>query len=352
MSSTIVGWDIGGAHLKACVRTAGTLVDVAQWPCPMWRGIEQLTEALGAATVRWPLVDEARHVLTMSGEMADLFEDRADGVARIIATIARRWPWARCYAGDTGWVRLEDAPGRWLHIASANWLATASHAARVGDGGLLFDIGSTTTDLIPLGGGSVLTAARSDFERLASGELVYHGVVRTPLCALAPRVRWGAGEVNVMHELFATTADVYRLTGELAQEHDQQPSADGAGKDESATRRRLARMIGRDAAEATHADWLALALVWRSAQVEELSGQLRRVIARHVLDPRGVAVATGCGAFLVPDVLAAAGWQGPCRSYARDVAGATPALAGWAEVCAPAVAIAALGEADPCAAGW
>ena len=34
--------------------------------------------------------------------------------------------------------------------------------------------------------------------------------------------------LNVMHEFFATTADVYRLTGELDPEHDLHPAADGA----------------------------------------------------------------------------------------------------------------------------
>ena len=51
-----------------------------------------------------------------------------------------------------------------------------------------------------------------------------------------------------MNEWFATTADVYRLLGELDPAHDQQPAADNGDKDLPATRRRLARMIGRDAA--------------------------------------------------------------------------------------------------------
>ena len=39
-----------------------------------------------------------------------------------------------------------------------------------------------------------------------------------------------------MNEFFATTADVYRLTGELDPAHDQHPSADNAPKDLAATR--------------------------------------------------------------------------------------------------------------------
>ena len=104
-----------------------------------------------------------------------------------------------------------------------------------GRAGLLVDIGSTTTDLIAFHGGVVPTTSRSDAQRLASGELVYQGVVRTPLCALARRIGWRGEQLNVMNEFFATTADVYRLTGELDPAHDQQPSADHAAKDQAAT---------------------------------------------------------------------------------------------------------------------
>ena len=62
--------------------------------------------------------------------------------------------------------------------------------------------------------------ADTDAARLATGELVYHGVVRTPLCALAARVPFRGSAVSVMNEFFATTADVYRLTGELDPAHD------------------------------------------------------------------------------------------------------------------------------------
>ena len=115
----------------------------------------------------------------------------------------------------------------WQAVASANWLATASHTATAlpNTRGVLVDIGSTTTDLIAFSAGRVRHAGCTDADRLATGELVYQGVVRTPLCALGPRIGWRAQTFNVMTEFFATTADVYRLTGELPPEHDQQPAA-------------------------------------------------------------------------------------------------------------------------------
>jgi probable H4MPT-linked C1 transfer pathway protein len=156
-----------------------------------------------------------------------------------------------------------------------------------GRAGVLVDVGSTTTDMVAFGKGRVLGSSQSDADRLATGELVYHGVVRTPLCALTPQIVLQGRSINVMNEFFATTADVYRLTGELNPAHDLHPAADGAPKETSHTQQRLARMVGHDANDATADDWLALARAWRSAQVATLAGQLQRVMRRTACPPRG-----------------------------------------------------------------
>ncbi len=351
---TVIGWDIGGAHVKACLLQNGRVLDVAQWACPLWQGLEHLERALAAARERWPAMPTARHAVTMTGEMVDLFEHREEGVQRIASLLnanlssPAQSP-VRFFAGDAGWCSAEHVAAAWEQIASANWLATAQHAAREYGDGVLVDIGSTTTDLIAFRGGRVVTAARSDVQRLATGELVYQGVARTPLCALAQRIAWQGTELNVMNEYFATVADVYRLTGELNPAHDLYPSADNAPKDLGATRKRLARMIGTDARDASDADWLAFAHAWRAAQVAELGGQLRRVIELHRLPDTAVVVSAGCGDFLVPDVLTqAGGGTRPCRSYGTELARIAPqapdaaAVAAWAQVCAPSVAVATL----------
>ena len=354
----VLGWDVGGAHVKACLLRDGSVIDVAQWACPLWQGLEDLEQVLASARARWAGFDEARHALTMTGEMTDLFEHREDGVRRIAAALARTLApgpsdTLRFYAGDAGWCAAADAAAHWPQIASANWLATATHAARCMPEGVLIDIGSTTTDLIAWRDGRVLGTSRSVADRLASGELVYQGVVRTPLCALGPRIAWRGRELNVMNEFFATTADVYRLTGELDAAHDLHPSADNAPKDAAATRRRLARMIGVDERDASPDEWLAFARAWRERQVDELAGQLRRVERAHGLSPAAIGLGAGCGDFLVGALLARAGAPSLRRRYAEHVARIAPdarpgveAATRWVQVCAPAVAVAALFDSE------
>jgi (4-(4-[2-(gamma-L-glutamylamino)ethyl]phenoxymethyl)furan-2-yl)methanamine synthase len=352
-----VGWDIGGAHVKACVveRGAGDarpiVRDIAQWPCPLWQGLAHLDAVLALARSRWPQawVADTHHLATMTGEMVDLFANREDGVRRLAAHLAEALgPSLRLYTGSAGtrWVAPHAVASHWPAIASANWRATAEAVATHWPDAVVLDIGSTTTDLTVLRAGRIAALGTSDAQRLASGALVYQGVVRTPLCALAQRVPFDGTQVNVMNEFFATTADLYRLTGELNPAHDQQATADNAAKDLPATRQRLARMIGRDAHEADADAWLMLANFWRRAQLDEITDQLTRLLAAAGTHAPAPIVGAGCGDFLAAELAARTG-----RPYLRfaDVAGlrvgaagATQdtALAPWAQVCAPAVAVA------------
>lgn len=341
-----LGWDVGGAHLKACLLDEGRLRDIAQWPCPLWQGLEHLEAALVLARSRWDAAWQAgvAHAATMTGEMVDLFADRAEGVARIADRLAHSLGSSLVlFDAAGGWRAPREAQAHWRGIASANWQATARVLApRIGEA-VLVDIGSTTTDIVPLRGGQVAALGRDDGERLATGELVYQGVVRTPLCALGQRVRWRGGMLNVMNEFFATSADVYRLTGELDAAHDQAAAADNGPKDAQASRQRLARMVGRDACDAGADDWLALARWWKDAQLALLQGQLARVCAKAGVARDAPVVGAGCGAFLAAQLARSSG-----RAFLRYAEVALPAatrdarLASWTDVCAPAVAVALL----------
>ena len=348
-AAPLIGWDIGGAHVKACLLQDGVVADVAQWPCTLWLGLAHLDRVLDDAGSHWPAAwGAARHAATMTGEMADLFADRRDGVRQLAGRLrARLGGSLRLYAGASGWAGAAEADRHWEAIASANWRATAEWVARGPGAAVLVDVGSTTTDLIPVRDGRVAARGRTDAERLATGELVYQGVVRTPLCALARHVPFGGARTGVMNEVFATTSDVYRLTGELDAHHDQHATADGAPRDAGSTRRRLARMIGRDAHEAGAAQWVALAHAWRGAQLDQIGEELDRVCGAAGLAADAAVIGAGCGDFLAAELAARTG-----RPYRRFVdtlprraggAGAgDDAASRWAQVCAPAVAVALL----------
>ena len=343
----VFGWDVGGAHVKVSMAdAAGAVLDVAQWACPLWQGLGHLERTIDLVFERWPEAgsDAALHAVTMTGEMVDLFEDRAHGVRAIAAALAQRLgPRLRFYAGDAGWLTAQACADGWRSVASANWLATARWIASRVPNALLIDIGSTTTDIIPIAGGCVVALAATDAGRLATGELVYQGVVRTPLCGIAQRIEFAGETVNVMNEWFATTADVYRLTGELAPHYDLYPSADQGPKTEAASSTRLARMIGRDAHEASPDEWRRFALRWRELQLREIGLNLARVTAAHPKLAAAPLVGAGCGRFLAAELTCMDAGEA-ARDYIDfgTLAGVPANRLDWAATCAPSVAMALL----------
>jgi probable H4MPT-linked C1 transfer pathway protein len=336
----LLGWDLGGAHLKAArLSGGGTVTRVFQVACPLWQGLDQLDAAIEAALAE--LGPAPRHAITMTGEMADLFPGRDAGVLALAAAMHRHLPGAALefFAGERGFVGEMLLTGRAGEIASANWLASAALVAARLPAALFVDIGSTTTDIIPVAGGAVRAAGRDDYQRLVSGELVYSGVVRTAVMAVTDAVAFGPDRVPLMAEYFATMADVYRVLGELPDGADLHPAADGGPKDPGASRRRLARMIGRDSDTASEADWHALAGALRAAQCQRILGAGVRQVERVGLAADAPVVGAGVGRFLARDLARALG-----RRY-LDFGELVPADATLRERvadCAPAVAVALL----------
>jgi len=339
-----IGWDIGGAHVKvAALDAGGRLVAAFQLPCELWRGLDRLDRALDEALAALPAAPGAAHAATMTGELADVFSDRQEGVRCIVAALKRCAP-ARLlvYAGEHGFLDPERAGVESDQVASANWLATARLVARGLREALLVDVGSTTTDLVAIHGGRVAAAGRNDFERLVAGELVYSGIVRTPLMAVTDTIEFEGSRVALMAEHFATTADVYRLTGELNERHDQHPSADGAEKTPQASARRIARMIGLDARERPLTHWRALATSFRTVQVERIRRAAQRVLSSAEVGARGVLVAAGSGAFLVADLSRVLGREQIAFADLLGCPTVDASDAGDPDVCAPAIAVAML----------
>ncbi|HLU50314.1 MAG TPA: hydantoinase/oxoprolinase family protein, partial [Planctomycetota bacterium] len=185
-------------------------------------------------------------------------------------------------------------------VGAANWLALAMWAAaKIAPGreGFLLDIGSSTTDVCAFRDGRALPRGRADHERLRTGELIYTGVRRTPLCALATRVTVGETPTFIAAELFATTLDLYLLAGDVAEDPKDRDTADGRPATIDAGRARLARMLCADAANLGTDAIARLARAFADAQLQTIVDGARGVIERAGVRSE-VAVISGSGEFL------------------------------------------------------
>lgn len=341
--TNIMGWDIGGAHVKAAViNPAGKVIAVYQQPCPLWKGLDQLRNSVML------ILDEAsawyyQQAITMTGELVDLFEDRDDGVKQIIDTMTMLLPKTHClvFAGqqgflESGQIQVTD----YQAIASANWLASASFAAQKVGNGLFVDIGSTTTDILLLNDGKVLAQGYTDYQRLISQELIYTGIVRTAVMAVAQTARDQDQEIGIMAEYFATMADVYRVTGELNELHDQTETADGAEKTLTASARRLSRMIGSDFFLEELPRWQQFAKNIRDQQLQKIQGGCEHRIKNVDFSKTNPLIGAGVGRFLVKQIAESLDY--PYLDFAELFPEASNKTGLSTADCAPAVAVACL----------
>lgn len=305
---TVIGWDVGGAHLKAVlIDNTGRVLAAKQVYCPLWRGLHELDVAIDIVLAEF---DADQHIVTMTGELADIFTNRYSGVVQIAHKIHLKLSCIKTgvqesksqvkfYAGNKGVVMLEEVAKYTTEIASMNWLASAQYIAQNVQQAVLIDIGSTTTDIALINEGKATVRGFCDTIRMQADELVYTGVVRTPVMALAQKISFAGQLTNVAAEHFATTADMYTLTGDLSQNANMAETADGADKSLEACARRIARMVGSDAQDAPLSVWRNLAFAFKQAQLHLIKQALLRQLSLLGDCKDLQLIGAGAGDFLV-----------------------------------------------------
>jgi probable H4MPT-linked C1 transfer pathway protein len=297
-----LGLDVGGANLKA----AHSDGSARSHPFPLWKGPAALPDALRDLLRDWPPYDLL--AVTMTGELCDCFATKREGVLAIldaVGAVAGSTP-VRIWLTDGRLVDLAAARAAPLPAAAANWLALATFAGRFAPRGpaLVIDVGSTTTDVVPLFDGRPAPRGLTDTKRLHCGELVYTGVTRTPLCALLG----GYG----MAEFFATTRDVYLMLGRLPEDSTDHDTADGRPATRACAEARVARMVGADMETSTADERRVVAERVRMRQVLEIGGAIE-VVARSLVRVPETVVVSGVGEFLAEMALTEQKAVPPCH---------------------------------------
>ena len=325
----LLGWDIGGVNTKLARVDDGRVGDVVSRPFELQRAPASLAALLREMAGDAP----AEHAVTMTAELSQMFRTKREGVTFVLDAVEAAFPGADVHVYTTEGTFLAPPAARLqpLAVAAANWRATAEIVALHHRDALLVDVGTTTTDIIPVVDGRVMPEGRTDPERLASGELVYTGAVRTPVEAVVSDVPLGDGLAGVSAEGFALAGDVHVWRRMLMPDEYTWPAPDGRAPTREFARERLARVVCADRDMLDDAAIDAIADAVARAQVTRIADAMRRVGARH--PSLRTAVVTGVGAFLADAAATSAGLQ--VEPLARS-------LGGPAARCAPAAAVALL----------
>ncbi|MGE4195258.1 MAG: hydantoinase/oxoprolinase family protein [Pseudodesulfovibrio sp.] len=308
----ILGLDIGGANVKA-VRldrdANGTAsARTASAPLEVWRDPSLLAGELAVLGRKLDAETCSHAALTMTAELCDSFATKREGVNYICGAVHEAFPGLTTFALDvtTGkWDRLDRVADHPLHFAANNWMASALHAAQAHPDALLIDVGSTTTDIIPLVGGEVAARGRTDTERLDHGELVYCGALRSNPNTLVRTVPVRGSLCRVADERFSFMADVHLLLGNISEADYTCATADGRGTGLEASRMRLARLVCADGEMLSLDDVVCMARAVYEAQLLGVTRAALQVLSGLPADKRpGLVLAAGSGAFVAAEAAA------------------------------------------------
>jgi (4-(4-[2-(gamma-L-glutamylamino)ethyl]phenoxymethyl)furan-2-yl)methanamine synthase len=306
----IVGWDIGGVNTKA-VRLQPGAGDPGcrsvSLPYEVQREPGGLGQVLAAAAREVGGETADSHAVTMTAELSQAFRTKREGVAFVLDTLEAQFPDQPLHVYTVGgeFIGAREARARPLSVAASNWAATAAWVSRTVGTCILMDIGTTSTDLIPIVNGQVQAEGRTDPERLLSGELVYSGALRTPAEAVAQQVPLWGGSASVSADGFALIGDAHLWRGYLSPEDYTCRAPDGRPATKLFAGERLARMVcaDREMLDESAIDHIAAALA--RAQVQSVVHALQRLRGRWpAID---TAVVTGLGEFIAEEAARAAG---------------------------------------------
>jgi probable H4MPT-linked C1 transfer pathway protein len=284
---TVIGWDIGGANTKAAfLRTKNGVIEEIRTAIqyfPVWKDPRKLANVL--STLKESLSGTAKLDcvgLTMTAELSDAYQTKREGVNHILSCAAQVFPDLPIFVLDVDAKlrSLDDAKSEPLKVAAANWAATGCLVAQLVKTCVIIDVGSTTTSIIPVIDGRVSAACKTDLEKLMVGELVYTGSLRTNVAAIVRSVPLRHCVVGVSSELFAQSADVHLVLGNIREEEYTVETADGRGKTRAEALARLARVVCADIEMLTEQEISQIARYIHGKQVEQVGEGLNQVYSR------------------------------------------------------------------------
>ncbi|MEP6572669.1 MAG: hydantoinase/oxoprolinase family protein [Gemmatimonadota bacterium] len=329
-----VGWDIGGVNTKVARIAEGGGIVARSRPFEIQRVPESLADLLRSLAAEVGTVPGDRHAVTMTAELSQLFRTKAEGVTTILDAVEAAFPGVdiRVFTVDGRFLTVIAARSEPMAVAASNWAATAMLVARSHPDCILVDIGTTTTDLIPIAGGRIIARGTTDLERLRESELLYTGAVRTPLEAIASEVPVEEDRAGVAAEGFALVGDVHLWLGKLAARDYSVAAPDGRPATVEFAGERIRRAVCADRTMLSDAAVERIARFLADAQLDRIAAALRKIAGRESITQ---AVVTGIGEFIAT---AAAQRAGLAVTRLADQIGDAAART------APAAAVAILGS--------
>jgi len=315
----ILALDIGGANTKKVFYDNGRILSEIHY-FPLWKRKDELHSFLESLKN-----DSEVAAITMTGELSDVFSNKEGGAKFIAESCEKVFKNAFYLTNEKKLVKFKEIEN-FLSLASANWLASVYLLGKKFKNGLLVDIGSTTTDIIPFG--KKIKHAKSDLERLIKGQLIYTGFLRTPVSSIVKEVPYKGKKISVSSEYFAIAADVYNvlLNGKVDYFVE---TPNGRGKTVKESEKRIARLFCADLEEIGEKEILKICKYIAIEHIDYISNKIKKIAKKYSLKKAYIA---GSGKYLGIKACKKAGLKAVGLSTALRYSENLPCL-GLVEMC-------------------
>lgn len=259
--------DIGGANTKIFDG------EYRSYYFPFWKKKDEFSDFLKNLNLNPGIIG-----VTITAECADCFGDKAEGINFILDALEKNFKCEILVLSnslDFKMFSVEEARKFPYSVSSSNFIASGLYFGKKEKNGVLIDIGSTTTDIIPVRNGKIYSET-TDLKRLQNNNLVYTGVLRTNVASIVNEVYVDCRKTKISSELFSITADVYSILGDITEKNYSCETPDGKGKSVIECKKRLARIVCSDLNEISDENIVKIAEQIKKAQIKKIIKSLKK----------------------------------------------------------------------------
>ena len=269
-----LGIDIGGAHIKLIGLNKKRSVCFANYrKCYVWKGLDSLKKEFEYIN---NLNFDKKIIcgITMTAELCDIFKSKKIGASQI-SNLCKILKYNFLFYSKQKNIFTKDVKGNYKNIISMNWHAVARYFMRYYKNLIIIDFGSTTTDFICIKDGIISNVGVDDLSRLSEGELIYTGVVRTPLFGIQNKINYKNKVYHIIPELFSSTSDIYRVNNFINKNFDVDDEADHQGKSLTKSLIRISRSFAIDYNKKNNSLLLDLSKILIKRQIKTIEENIK-----------------------------------------------------------------------------
>ncbi|MBH44469.1 MAG: hypothetical protein CMD88_03340 [Gammaproteobacteria bacterium] len=302
-----IAWDIGGAYTKFAIETNSQIKCYIQ-KCELWKDLSELKSLISNVSNRYKN-KKIIHLITMSGEMCDIFDNRNIGVKNLINIFKKLSSSSYVLQHNCSLINIKSNEYAYDNIASMNWIATSKFLTDKIDNAIALDIGSTTTDIILIKNKKLINKRKDDITGLSNHELLYSGIFRTPIYALTQEIKYKNTIYKIIPENFANMSDIYRILSYLHPKYDYSITSDNRSKSMINSMKRLCRVFGFDYHESKKNLLFSLCKQIITIHINHISSNIKYHLKKYKNISDYKIIGAGVGKFLVKIICKRNNWR-------------------------------------------